>query len=29
MSNKVEPKVVKIWLSDGEEIAFIDIRELS
>jgi cystathionine beta-lyase len=29
MSNKVEPKVVKIWLSDGEEIAFIDIRELA
>mgnify|MGYP000032021151 CR=1 FL=1 len=22
MSNKVEPKVVKIWLSDGEEIEF-------
>ena len=29
MSNKIEPKVVKSWLSDGEEIAFIDIRELA
>jgi rhodanese-related sulfurtransferase len=28
MSNKIEPKVVKSWLSDGKEIAFIDIREL-
>ena len=28
MSNKIEPKVVKNWLSDGKEIAFIDIREL-
>ena len=28
MSNKIEPKVVKNWLSDGKEIAFVDIREL-
>lgn len=28
MSNKIGPKVVKSWLSDGKEIAFIDIREL-
>ena len=29
MDNTVDAKTVKSWISDDDEIAFIDVRELS